>query len=75
MRYLDAEFDLPDGTILAVEIDGAGHLDPDIHADDLTRQNEIVIDGRLVLRYSSITVRTNEAYVIDQLTRIRIAHS
>ena len=74
-RYLDAEFDLPDGTILAVEIDGAGHLDPDAHADDLTRQNEVVIDGRLVLRYSSITVRTNQAYVIDQLLRIRLAHS
>jgi hypothetical protein len=74
-RYLDAEFELPDGTILAVEIDGAGHLDPDAHADDLTRQNEVVIDGRLVLRYSSITVRTNQAYVVDQLLRIRLAHS
>lgn len=74
-RYLDAEFDLPDGTILAVEIDGAGHLDPDVHADDLTRQNEVVIDGRLVLRYSSITVRTNQTYVIDQLRRVRRAHS
>jgi hypothetical protein len=74
-RYLDAEFDLPDGTILAVEIDGAGHLDPDAHADDLTRQNEVVIDGRLVLRYSSITVRTNQTHVIDQLRRIRLAHS
>jgi hypothetical protein len=42
-RYVDAEFDLPDGAILAVEIDGAGHLDAENHSDDLTRQNELII--------------------------------
>ena len=30
VRYLDAEFDLPDGTVLVVEVDGFVHLKPDL---------------------------------------------
>lgn len=74
-RYVDAEFDLPDGTVLVVEIDGAVHLQPKSYWDDMDRQNEIVIDGSPVLRFASLGVRLREARVVDQLRRMRVAHT
>lgn len=73
-RYVDAEFDLPDGTRLVVEIDGAVHLRPEPWWDDQDRQNEVVIGGSPVLRWSSLTVRLAPARVVDQLSRMRVAH-
>ena len=73
-RYVDAEFDLPDGTALVVEIDGAVHLQPTSYWDDLDRQNEIVIDGSPVLRFASLSIRLSEQRVVDQLRRMRLAH-
>ena len=74
-RYVDAEFDLPDGTVLVVEIDGAVHLQPKSYWDDMDRQNEIVIDGSPVLRFASLGVRLRERRVVDQLHRMRVAHT
>ena len=74
-RYLDAEFDLPDGTVLAVEIDGAVYLQPESWWDDSARQNEVVIAGRPMLRLPSLTVRLDGPAVVDQLRRMRLAHA
>jgi hypothetical protein len=75
VRYVDAEFDLPDGRVLAVEIDGSAHQEAVSWWDDLDRQNEIIIGGRPLLRYPSIAVRLGAPRVEDQLRRIRIAHA
>lgn len=75
IRYLDAEFDLPDGTVLAVEVDGRGHMHVETWLDDSHRQNEIAIGGRAVLRFPSLTVRLEESRVIDQLRRMRLLHT
>ena len=74
VRYVDAEFDLPDGTVLVVEIDGAVHLRPTSWWDDMSRQNEIVIAGSPVLRFDSVTVRLDEERVVDQLARFARRH-
>ena len=74
-RYVDAEFNLPDGTVVAVEIDGAMHLKPVSWWDDQDRQNEIVIAGVPVLRFASATVRLDGDRVVDQLARMRQAHT
>jgi hypothetical protein len=75
VRYLDVVLVLPDGTELVVEVDGRGHLEVETWTDDLDRQNEVVIDGCPVLRYPSAIVRLNGERVVDQLRRMRIAHS
>jgi hypothetical protein len=75
VRYLDAEFDLADGTVLTVEVDGRGHMHVETWLDDTDRQNEVVIGGRPVLRFPSLTVRLEEGRVVDQLRRMRIAHT
>ena len=69
-RYLDAEWDLPDGRRLVVEVDGAVHLVARRWWSDQLRQNEIVIAGSPVLRFPSVVVRTEELLVVDQLRRM-----
>lgn len=68
-RYLDAEWRLPDGRTLVVEIDGALHLIYRQWWSDSMRQNEIVLTGSPVLRYPSALLRCDEAAVVDQLRR------
>lgn len=68
-RYLDAEWKLPSGRRLAVEVDGAIHLAPREWILDALRQNEIVLAGTPVLRFPSIVIRTDERRVADQLRR------
>jgi hypothetical protein len=68
-RYLDAEWRLADGRILAVEVDGAYHLEARQWSADQLRQNEVVIGGTLVLRFPSNIVRNEPELVADQLRR------
>lgn len=75
VRYLDAEFDLPDGKVLVVEVDGRGHLEVGTWLDDADKQNEVVIRGRPVLRFPSLTIRLEGDRVVDQLRRMRLNHT
>ena len=61
--------------MFAVEVDGAMHLQPASWWADQDRQNEVVIEGRPTLRFPSLTVRLDANRVIDQLTRMRLAHT
>jgi hypothetical protein len=63
-RYLDADFGA-----FAAEVDGAVHLLPTTYWDDMARQNELVLTGLPVLRFSSVAVRTEPERVITQLRR------
>ncbi len=69
-RYLDVEWRLPDGRVVAVEVDGALHLAARRWYDDQLRQNEVVIAGTIVLRYPSAVVRNEPHVVLGQLRRI-----
>jgi hypothetical protein len=68
-RYLDAEWRRADGRRVVAEVDGAVHLAPRRWFDDQLRQNEVVLDGSLVLRFPTVVVRTEERLVADQLRR------
>ncbi|HZZ95859.1 MAG TPA: hypothetical protein VFE19_02505 [Jatrophihabitantaceae bacterium] len=68
-RYLDAEWRLPNGRVVVVEIDGALHLIYRQWWDDSLRQNELVLTGSMVLRYPSALVRCDQATIVDQLVR------
>jgi hypothetical protein len=72
-RYLDVEWLLPDGRVVAAEIDGALHLAPRRWYDDALRQNEVVIGGTVVLRFPSVVVRNAPDLVADQLRRLFLA--
>jgi hypothetical protein len=74
-RYLDAEFDLPDGEVLVVEIDGALHLEPRTWWDDQLRQNDIALASGLVLRFPSLVLHTEPDVVVAQLRRAFARHA
>ena len=63
-RYLDADF----GTF-AVEVDGAFHLRAQNYWADARRQNELVLGGGRILRFSSYAIRLEEDVVLAQLRR------
>ena len=54
---------------IAVEIDGSAHLLATNWWADLHRQNEITLDGRLVLRFPSFVVRERPQQFVDQMAR------
>jgi hypothetical protein len=73
-RYLDAEIQLPDGTLLVLEADGAGHLDALNWWTDQMRQNDVVIDGAVVLRFPTVALRLDRPRVVQQLRMIGERH-
>ncbi len=66
-RYLDADFGG-----FAVEVDGMPHLDPRRHSEDLHRQNDLVLAGDRILRFSALAVRTDQLTVIRQLSHAHV---
>ena len=50
-RITDAEFVLPDGRLLIVEIDGIGHLEVSSWHADISRQNALALStGAVILQ-------------------------
>jgi hypothetical protein len=72
-RYLDLEVDLPDGTVLAIEIDGALHLEASTYWADMARQNALIVAGVRMLRFPAYLIRTEPAAIIEQLVAARLA--
>ncbi|HEY0168066.1 MAG TPA: hypothetical protein VGB75_13575 [Jatrophihabitans sp.] len=68
-RYLDASWRRRDGRLIGVEVDGALHLRPQHWWADQQRQNELVLDDTMILRFPSFVLRTEEATVARQLRR------
>jgi hypothetical protein len=67
LRFLDAEWDLPDGQVLVLEVDGAHHLQVQHWEADMRREREVVISGRRVLRATSYEVRVEARLVASDL--------
>jgi very-short-patch-repair endonuclease len=59
-RYIDVAWDQ---WKVAVEIDGAQHIDPLHQWDDMDKSNELQIDGYRVLRFPAWVVRRHPDYV------------
>jgi very-short-patch-repair endonuclease len=64
--YLDADWEQYE---FSVEVDGIPHLDVLNWDADLDRANEIAINGRTLLRFTSFAVRHNPHAVAEVLTR------
>ena len=54
---------------LAVEVHGIPHMEVEQWDGDLLRLNEVVIDGRRTLVFSSYAIRRQRSVIIDQLRR------
>lgn len=56
-RYTDCEWDLPDGRVLVLEIDGAFHMEVEHWEDDIQRQRGLTTPGRIIVRGTAREVR------------------
>ncbi|MFC4786964.1 hypothetical protein ACT8ZV_20990 [Nocardioides sp. MAHUQ-72] len=56
-RWTDCEWDLPDGTVLVLEVDGGFHMDVRHWGDDLKRARRITTRRRIVVRCSAYELR------------------
>lgn len=71
-RYLDCEWDLPDGRVLVLEIDGSFHMKTEYWWRDLRRERRVVISGPTVLRCASIEVRLEPREIALDLAAIGV---
>ena len=66
-RYLDATFRRRDGSTFGVEIDGGIHLQLKVKARDDLKDNYAKLARRLVLRYSSVLIYTDDPEAVQQI--------
>lgn len=67
-RYTDVEFRVG-ARVLVVEIDGVGHTNPEVRADDEWKENELRLQGAVVLRINGLTLRRDPNPFFEQLMR------
>lgn len=72
LRYLDCEWDLPDGGIVVLEVDGRHHLDVASWESDLRRERSVVLSGRRVLRATNLELRLEPAVIATDLVAIGV---
>jgi hypothetical protein len=57
LRFTDCEWDLADGRVLVLEIDGGFHIDVENYTDDVQRHRGLTTDRRVVVRCTTYEVR------------------
>lgn len=71
-RYLDCEWDLPNGEIVVLEVDGQHHKEVAYWVADMKRERKIVIGRRWVLRASTVEVRLDAADLASDLAAMGV---
>ena len=72
-RRVDIAVDLPDGSVLVVEVDGPHHADPSVRATDAEKDASVIAAGNRVLRIPVVMVRTQPERVLANLRAIAVA--
>ena len=57
VRWTDCEWDLPDGTVIVLEVDGSFHLEVLQWNADLKRARSLATRGRIIVRCSAFELR------------------
>lgn len=71
-RFLDCEWDLPDGTVLVLEVDGAHHMEVAHWDDDIKRQRKVVARHRHLLRATAMQARFEQADLVADLVAMGV---
>ena len=74
-RFLDAEWRLGDGTVLALEVDGGFHMDVGHWEDDLARHRRLSGPGRVVVRCTARELRAEPERVLADLEALGLRRS
>lgn len=71
-RWTDAEWDLPDGRTLVLEVDGAFHMEVEHWTADVRRQRKISTPDRTVVRATALELRLEPRSVTDDLRALGV---
>jgi hypothetical protein len=71
-RFLDAEWDLADGEVVVLEVDGTHHMDAFYWQADMRRERSIVVGRKRVLRATNHEVRHEPAYLVRDLLALGV---
>lgn len=66
-RYTDCEWDLPDGSVLVLEVDGAFHMEVEHWEGDIQRQRRLTTPGRIIVRCTAREVRDEPFALAEDL--------
>lgn len=67
LRRYDLGVDLPDGTLLVLEVDGPHHRDPRVAAADAGKDAAVIAAGGQILHIPSYLVRSEPTRIVRQL--------
>ncbi|QWZ08256.1 endonuclease domain-containing protein [Nocardioides panacis] len=71
-RYLDCEWELADGRIVVLEVDGSHHARVEHWEADLSRERGIVASGRTVLRCTATEARYHQRRLAADLVAVGV---
>jgi hypothetical protein len=71
-RFTDAEWDLPFGHVLILEVDGAFHMEVEHWEDDMVRERALIDPTRHMIRCTARELRYHPGSVIDTLIRMGV---
>lgn len=71
-RFLDAEWDLPDGEVVVLEVDGKQHMDAVHWQADMRRERSIVVGRKRVLRATNFEVRHEPLLIVRDLRALGV---
>lgn len=72
VRFLDAEWRLPDGRSVVLEVDGSHHMQAEHWESDMRRERQVVSSGSVVLRATANEVRLAPAALVADLVAIGV---
>ncbi len=72
IRFTDAEWRLPNGSVVVLEVDGAFHLDIEHWEDDLARQRHLSGPGRTIVRCTARELRDEPERVVADLIALGV---
>lgn len=72
LRFLDAEWVLPNSEVVVLEVDGGFHMDAMAWQEDMRRERWIVVGRKRVLRATNFEVRHEPAVVVRDLLALGV---
>ncbi len=75
LRYADAEWRLPDGRVVVLEVDGGFHMEVEHWEEDIVRERDLVTTGAIVLRCTGRELRDESPRIAASLRAVGVDQS
>jgi hypothetical protein len=75
LRYTDAEWRLPDGRVVVLEVDGGFHMQVEHWSADIERERQLVATGVIVVRCTALQLRDDPSRIARDLRALGVLES